>query len=676
MKLTQRILSFMLAMVLIFTLIPMTVAAAEANTPKEEVVYINLNYDGSVKEIYVVNIFDLDEDGRIIDYGSYESLRNMTTTEEIGYSNPVVTIDAKAGKLYYEGKLNSNVMPWNISIHYYMDGTEYSAEEIAGKSGDLKITMSITKNEDCPGNFFEGYALQTSLTLDTKKCSNIVAKGATVANVGRNKQLTYTILPGKGANIEITANVTDFEMSNISINGVRLQLNIEIDDDAIQATIDKMIDAVNELDKGAGQLNEGAKELYDGTTTLKDKVNQLYAGVGELAVGSSSLSSGLSKITSQNKELLNGAWAVFEGLCSAASTMLNSQLTQNGMSPVTITPQNYTTVLNKLLKDLNADTIYQKAYAQALATVTAEVEAQADALYAGYIDANADDIYFTYIQSQSAMIYEQVVTQIFIDQILSMGIPQDMVDVYLQMIKDKGMIDDEIAKLTDAQKNQILNGALESLTNDQKAQIRAGALASLTKDQKKQIREGYIDQLMRSSEVTNQITAAVASVNSAAVSIAGLISQLDNYKLFYNGLIEYTNAVSDAAKGANTLKINMDTLYNNVGTLNTSVGTLNDAVKSLYDGTTQLKNGTSAFTEELGASDARIEDVINSIVSSFSGSNIEIGSFVSAQNTNVNSVQFVIKTGSISITPPPAPTPTPEERLNFWQKLLRLFGLY
>ena len=198
MKHTKRIIAALLAALLIIGTLPMSAFAAAENTPKEEVVYINLNADGSVKEIVVVNIFDLDKDGQIIDYGKYENLRNMTTTDKIGYSGETVTIDAKAGKLYYEGKLDSNVMPWNIAIRYYMDGKEYKASDIAGKSGNLKITIDITKNENCIGNFFEGYALQASVTLDTEKCSNIKADGATVANVGSNKQLTYTILPNKG----------------------------------------------------------------------------------------------------------------------------------------------------------------------------------------------------------------------------------------------------------------------------------------------------------------------------------------------------------------------------------------------------------------------------------------------------------------------------------------------
>ena len=380
MKHTKRIIAALLAALLIIGILPLSAFAATENTPKEEVVYINLNADGSVKEIVVVNIFDLDKDGQIIDYGKYESLRNMTTTDKIGYSGETVTIDAKAGKLYYEGKLDSNVMPWNIAIHYYMDGKEYKASDIAGKSGDLKITIDITKNENCIGNFFEGYALQASVTLDTEKCSNIKADGATVANVGSNKQLTYTILPNKGADIEITAKATDFEMSAIAINGIKLNLAIDIDDAEIQSKIDEIIGAVKDLDEGAGELKDGAEELYDGTTLLKDKVGELYTGVGALSGGAAELYSGLTQITSKNKELLDGAYEAFKGLCSASETILNTELSRNGLQTVTLTPETYAAVLTELLKTMDADTVYNMAYNKALACVSTCAVTSASAL--------------------------------------------------------------------------------------------------------------------------------------------------------------------------------------------------------------------------------------------------------------------------------------------------------
>ena len=677
----KRIVSLLIVSVLIFALVPMSVFADEnqtaANTPKEEVIYVSLNGDGSVKEIYVVNIFELDKDGKIIDYGKYESIRNMTTTDELGYSNSTVTVDAKAGKLYYEGRLKSNVIPWNISIKYYMNDKEYSAKDIAGKSGDFRLELVVTKNENYEGNFFEGYALQTSFTLDTNKCKNIVAEGATLANVGSDKQITYTILPGSGAHIKVTAKVNDFEMSAISLNGIKLRIGIEINDDSINELINKITTAIKDIDDGAGKLNDGAGQIYDGTSTLEDKVGEMYNGVGQLTTGSSSLSNGLAEITSKNQELLSGAMTVFESLCNAATTSLNAELIANGYDAVKLTPKNYAAELNKLLKLLDADNVYQKAYDVALAKVTKEVEANAEALYKGYIEANADSIYLTYIESISDSLYKQVAAQIFYEELIDKGFSESEAKNYLELAKEKGIIDDLVEKMTEDQKNQVITGALASLTDDQKKQIREGALESLTASQKKQIRDGYIDQLMKSEDVTKQITEAVSAVVGTAVtSITSLKGQLDNYSLFYDGLVEYTSAVSEAAKGANTIKINMNTLYSNVGLLNTSVGGLNDAVKVLFDGTTELKNGTAEFVSQTDGIDTLVSDMIDSVISSISSSDAAIKSFVSEQNTNINSVQFVIKTSAITAPVHQPSAPVQEKKLNFWQKLLRLFGLY
>ena len=155
----------------------------------------------------------------------------------IDYSDDTIKINSSAEKLYYEGRLESTLMPWDIQIHYFLDGKEYSAEEIACKSGEMKITICIVQNQQYRGDFYDNYALQASLSLDTDKCKKIVAPDAAVANVGSNKQLTYTILPGKGADIEITAEVYEFEMDGISINGIPLNLNIEVDDEELMEQV-------------------------------------------------------------------------------------------------------------------------------------------------------------------------------------------------------------------------------------------------------------------------------------------------------------------------------------------------------------------------------------------------------------------------------------------------------
>ena len=74
--------------------------------------------------------------------------------------------------------------------------------------------------------------------------------------------------------------------------------------------------------------------------------------------------------------------------------------------------------------------------------------------------------------------------------------------------------------------------------------------------------------------------------------------------------------------------------------------------------------------------DTQISDEIDSLTSSVTGSDAETVSFVSEKNSNVDSVQFVIKTAAIEKAETAVNDAAEEAPLTFWQKLLRLFGLY
>ena len=201
--------------------------------------------------------------------------------------------------------MKNAALPWNISIRYYLDGKEYAPQDVAGKSGALEIRFSVTKNESCGGSFYDDYALQASFTLDTERCQNIVSNGATVANVGSDKQLTYTILPGKGIDTVITADVTDFEMDAAAINGVRLNLDVDVDDTDLMDKVDELVSAIGVLDDGAWELHDGTEELYLGYVKsqadsiylayVTTQADALYAQVAAQAVREQLIQSGYSE---------------------------------------------------------------------------------------------------------------------------------------------------------------------------------------------------------------------------------------------------------------------------------------------------------------------------------------------------------------------------------------------
>lgn len=669
MKHLQKIIAAALVVLLLGSL---AAPAFAASSEKEEVIYIMTDASGKVTDVEAVNIF---AGGDITDYGDYTAVKPLNTTDEIVQSGNKISFSSRADKVYYQGTMRDTSIPWDISVRYFLDGKEYSAEEIAGRSGALEIRFSVGKNSDCKGSFYEEYALQASFTLDTERCKNIVADGATVANVGSDKQLTYTLLPGKGIDTVIKADVTDFKMDAVAINGVRLKLNFEVDDSELTDKVNELISAVGTLDDGASELRDGTGKLGNATATLNNKVGQLHDGVGSLTNGAGDLYSGLTGIAAKNDQLIGGAYSAYEGLCTAAAAALNAQLSANGMETATLTPSTYSAVLLGLLEQMDADAVYNQAYQTALQQVTAQVEAQADALYRGYIKSQANTIYLTYLSSQADSLYAQAAMQAVYAQLVQGGYTDEQANAFLQSPEGQAAVAQAVADMTEEQKAQILNAAVAQLTEEQKEQILQGALAALTDEQKAQIREAYIRQMMASDEVTSQINAAVAGVSDAARLVSELKGQLDNYGAFYQGLLSYTGAVGDAATGAGTLKQNMDTFYGNTETLKTSVGALNDAVGELYGGTEELASGTSEFVDKTSDMDTKIDDEIDAMISSVSGGDGEVVSFVSDRNTDVTSVQFVIKTAAVEKAETAAPTETEEAPLTFWQKLLRLFGL-
>ncbi len=672
MKYMQKVTAAALSVLLLASM-AVPAFAETAPSEKEEVIYIMTDASGKVTDMEAVNIF---AGGDITDYGDYSAIKPLNTTDTIAQDGDKITFSSDADKVYYQGTMQSTVIPWDISIQYFLDGKVYSAEEIAGKSGALEIRFSVSKNESCKGSFYEDYALQATFTLDTGICKNIVSSDATAANVGSNKQLSYTILPGKGIDTMITADVTAFEMDAVSINGVHLQMNFEVDDSELMDKVDEIVSAIGSMDDGASEVRDGTGELYDAAGMLDSKTGELHAGVAALTDGAGDLYSGLSAIAAKNESLTGAAYTAYEGLCTAAGAALNSQLAANGMDTVTLTPCTYSAVLLGLLEKLDAGAVYGQAYQTALQQVSGQVEAQADALYRGYIESQANSIYVAYVSSQADSLYAQVAAQAVYAQRLESGCTEEQAAAFLQTPEGQAAVAQAAANMTEEQKAQILNGAAAQLTDEQKEQILQGALAALTDAQKAQIKDAYVQQIMTSDEITARINAAVATVSAAAEQIAELKGQLDNYGAFYQGLLDYTGAVSDAAAGARTLKLNMDTLYSNTGTLAVSVGELNAAIRKLYSGTEALASGASEFAGKTADMDTQISDEIDSMTASITGGDMEAVSFVSDKNTNVDSVQFVIKTAAIEKAEDAVHDTAAEAPLTFWQKLLRLFGLY
>lgn len=300
----QKIVRRASALVLAGCLLAGAALPALAASAKEEVIYANLDASGTVTGVYAVNSFAVQAGDTVTDHGSYTAVRNMTTTDPLEHSGDTVTAAvAEDGKLYYEGTMDTaTALPWLVKLTYTLDGAEIAPEELGGKSGALTIRLQVSRNPDCTGDFFDQYALQVTMTLDTDRAQNIVADGATMANVGSNKQLSYILLPGSDSDVTVTADVTDFAMNAISLNGVKLRLNLGLDGADLTGMLDRLQSGSVQLDDGANALADGIAQVQAGLdtlngvsastdqlTTLLDASTQIQNGIAQLDAGAAQL---------------------------------------------------------------------------------------------------------------------------------------------------------------------------------------------------------------------------------------------------------------------------------------------------------------------------------------------------------------------------------------------------
>lgn len=622
--------------------------AATKSSEKEEVIYANLTSSGDIEKIYAVNIF---EDKDIVDYGVYETVKNMNTMDKINYSNGKITIQNSEDKLYYQGIMKQNTeMPWTIKVRYKLDGIEYAPSELAGKSGKLEISISIKENKKCKKNFFENYALQTVVQLDTNLCENIKSDEATMANVGGLKQLTYTILPGNEKDIKITSDVTDFEMSEIQVNGINLNLGLDkdsIDTSSLTGELDKLKDAVNDLDNGANELNDGAKKLDDGAVTLTEGIKTIQDGLDQLNSKSSSLTSGSSDVLSALKTIqssLNNVSTSSKDLkqLSSASTSIKSGIDSlvKGLKTVDSSIDTYNSSLKKA--GLNSASELAQKNKQALSALG--ITNTQRKLYSAYTSGGSQAVSAELAKlaqagdSEAVALYKQV----------SAG-NTDAVTQYVQaagkLISVETLLKADASYIEGSSK--LINGIdAQMSTSSGQTTLMSGAVSLQTNYKKF---DASIQDLVSS---LNNLMANMTQLKS------GINKLTDNYATLDSGIKEYTSAVNKITNG-----------YSKVyeGALDLVSGT-----HSLYKGTTELTDGTGEFKGETSDLDSKVDDEVDSMIDNFADGDFEVESFVSDKNTDVDSVQFVIKTEAIKKEEVKVEEEKTEE-LNFWQKLLNLF---
>ncbi|WP_280770047.1 YhgE/Pip domain-containing protein [Salipaludibacillus daqingensis] len=407
----KRILRILMVLVLILPSFLVTgasnehVAVAEDTSEntgeyssKDEVVYATLSPSGERQEVYVVNIFDVMQEGNISDFGTYSNLKNLTDLSEIEQKEDTVEFTAPEGKFYYQGDKNDAYLPWDISISYLLDGNKIDPEELAGKDGDAEIKIQTSANENVDSVFFDNYLLQISLHLEPEIFDNIETEDGVVANAGKNKQVTFTVMPEQAGELTMKADVVDFELQGMDIVAVPQSMSIDAPDmDDMTGEITSLTDAIKKISNGVGELNNGVSDLNSGVASLRD--------------GSGEYEKGISDIDGASYELIDASESIDEGLATM-STSLNESSGEMDVTELRELPDGLSQLADGLHQTVNGLDNLNENYTVAYSTLDEAMvaipdyditEEEIEALYMSGADSDVvDQLVETYAAARTA----------------------------------------------------------------------------------------------------------------------------------------------------------------------------------------------------------------------------------------------------------------------------------
>lgn len=316
-----------------------SVSLKDNDADKDESVYLISDANGNVnKTIVVDHLKNKDKKDTLEDASNLSDIENVKGKEKFTQSGDKLTWQAGGKDIYYQGTATEEP-PVTQKVTYYLDGKEISPEDLAGKSGKVKIRFDYTNTtsytETVNGEkqtVSVPFAAVTGLVLGDGFENIEVTNGKAEVSDSSSVVLGYALSGLKDSlgikdgdldgdvNIpeymEMTADVENFSMPaamTFVVNASDYVSTDGIDTSDLDDMINDLKDASTQLQDGSKTLAEGTDTLADGLSTLQSKLGTFASGVGTLKSGLktytdgvSTLSGGLNKLNSNVPTLSNG----------------------------------------------------------------------------------------------------------------------------------------------------------------------------------------------------------------------------------------------------------------------------------------------------------------------------------------------------------------------------------
>ena len=533
-----------------------SVSLKDNDADKDESVYLISDANGNVnKTIVVDHLKNKDKKDTLEDASNLSDIENVKGKEKFTQSGDKLTWQAGGKDIYYQGTATAEP-PVTQKVTYYLDGKEISPEDLAGKSGKVKIRFDYTNTtsytETVNGEkqtVSVPFAAVTGLVLGDGFENIEVTNGKAEVSDSSSVVLGYA-LPGlkdslgiKDKDLDGDVNIPEYmemtaDVENFSMPAAMtfvVNASDYVSTDGIDTS--DLDDMINDLKDASTQLQDGSKTLAEGTDTLADGLSTLQSKLGTFASGVGTLQSGLKTYT------------------DGVSTLSGGLNTLNSNVP---TLSNGITTLNSSAKSLN----------DGVALLNATVSAK-------FTDSEKktllDQVHST-LESQKSEIEKQAQTTVASQKTAIQKQAQSAVDA------QKPDIQKQAQRTVAAQKEDIEKQA-QAAVDDQKEQIKSAATEKVKEQETaiKQQAESAVEQEFTSEktdDITNEAKKKLESIKPVIVS--GVKAR------FVQQMAEINSTITDY-----------------------------EAAKTFYDQNVGMKDG---------AADARVNEQINTIINQLAGS--------------------------------------------------------
>lgn len=671
---------------------------------KDETVYVKADASGETQSIIVSDwLKNSDLDVAMSDISELTGIKNVKGDETFDQSGSQLTWNADGNDIYYQGETDKE-LPVGIKVTYYLDDKEMSPEDMAGKSGKVRIRYDYI-NKAKSGEAYVPFTMVTGMILPTENFKNVTVTNGKVISDGSKNIAVGMGFPGLAESLklkdteetkdldipdyfEVTADAEEFTLAMTATVATADILNEFGFDDA--DTVDDLMDSVKELSDastslvdGSGELADGVKELQKacktlntGADTLNEKMGELSDGLaqlnskkGELTSGAQALAGGIAELNEKKGTLIDGAGSLAAGASELKSgtASLQQGVTQytagvgtvkqgvdsyvGGASALAQGTTEYVNGVSQLADGLNnAGEGIESAKAAVAALLGQSISSDTAVLQTlmevqGVVSSYTSNHEILVKLANNAVPVDEY-TQKLAD---SIGQLQTSIYCQQQLLAQFGE-DGDINKLL-AGIGSLQAGAQELTANNQL--LLDGAAELLNKGP--QLTKGLGD-LNASSASLNQGSAAAAQGASAlaggALSLSGGAAQLgDGVSALADGSSALAAGASELSSGVEALADGASQLKDGTDTLSSGTDDLVDGVKTLKKGADTLKDGMEEFDEDgiqklSDALEGDMQEVLDRI-----DAVLDVGkaynNFSGIADDMAGSVKFIIETSGI-----------------------------